>query len=208
MLHCLHLPWVEVWNLHLWWQVMSSEKNVDVIGVEHLSKLLVHLINLHLWAERESLHEEHWVLKSLNIWVVPSFPDYFHNLLESTWDETTVWNDFDWDWSGCVDEECDWTLLAWIGNSKLWDQVAFKVLKIKLLVSGVNVNELRTGVNCWDESKLIGLWSLLFTWLLTGVLTIVIFITFRWYGGNQHSEGFGLICMPCNEAVFIVFIGR
>ena len=77
---------------------MSGEKNVHVVGVEYLSKLLVHLIDLHLWAKRESLYEEHRVLKSLNIWVVPGFPDYFHNLLEGTWDETTVWNNFDWDW--------------------------------------------------------------------------------------------------------------
>jgi len=99
--------------------MVGCEKNVDVIGVEHLGKLLVHLINLHLRAQRESLHKEHRVLKSLNIWVVPSFPDYFHNLLEGTWDETTVWHDFDWDWSRCVDEESDWALLAWIGNGKL-----------------------------------------------------------------------------------------
>ena len=79
--------------------MVSREKNVHVIGIEYLGKLLIHLVDIHFWAQRKSLYEEHRVLKSFHIRIQTCFPDYFHNLLESGWNETTVWNDFDWDGS-------------------------------------------------------------------------------------------------------------
>ena len=94
--------------------MMGSEKDVHVVGVEHLRKLLVHCIKVHFWGERKSFHEEHGVLKFLNIWLVSSFPDYFHDLLEGAWDETTVWNNFARDRGRGVDEESNWALLTWV----------------------------------------------------------------------------------------------
>ena len=93
---------------------MSGEKNVNVVGVEYLGEVLIHLIDLHFWTQRKSLHKEHGVLKSFHIRIQTCFPDYFYNLLESTWNEPTVWYDFDWNWSRCVDKESDWALLAWV----------------------------------------------------------------------------------------------
>lgn len=128
--------------------MMGREENVYIVCVEHLGKLLVHIINFHFWAEWKSLNKEHGVFKSLNIGVTSCFPDDFHNLLESAWNETTVWNNFNWDWSRSVNEESDWALFARVRDSELRDQVAFEILKIELLVSSVDVNEMGTDIDC------------------------------------------------------------
>ena len=97
LLDSLHLTWVEVVHLELRWKMMSREQNVDVVGIEHLRKVLVHQIDIHFRRKRQSLHEEHRVLQSVHIWGVLRLPNHFHNLLEVAGHETAVWYDFYWD---------------------------------------------------------------------------------------------------------------
>lgn len=79
--------------------MMSAEKNVHVISVEHLLELLGKFIDIHLWGERQSLYKEHGVLKFQDIWVLSLVPEDLDWLTEGSWNETTVWGDSDWDWS-------------------------------------------------------------------------------------------------------------
>ena len=41
---------------------MGTEQNIDVISIENLRELLVHVINVHLWLKWKGLDKEHAVL--------------------------------------------------------------------------------------------------------------------------------------------------
>lgn len=139
--------------------MVSGEQNINVIGVEHLGKLLVHFIDLHqsksfewvtylhLWAQWQSLNEEHRILKPGNIRHHLGFPNHLDHLLESTWDESAVRHNLDRDGRRCVHEEGYGALLTRVGDGKLGDQVALKVLETKLLMWRIDVNEVGANID-------------------------------------------------------------
>lgn len=116
LLHHGHLVWIKVRLNNFAWQVMSAEKNVHVVSVENSSKLLVHLIDIHLWWKWQSLDEKHAVLKSSCIWVLLLLPENLNWLTESCWNETTVRLYKNWNWCWSIHEICNWALFAWVSN--------------------------------------------------------------------------------------------
>lgn len=77
---------------------MGTEQNIDVISIENLRELLVHVINVHLWLKWKGLDEEHAVLELGNIRLVVLLPENLDWLGERLWDETAVWLNGDLDW--------------------------------------------------------------------------------------------------------------
>jgi len=72
---------------------MGAEKDVLVISVENLGKLIVHLVNLHLRRKRKGLDKEHAVIQLSNIWIMLFLPEDLDWLGECSWNESTVWLD-------------------------------------------------------------------------------------------------------------------
>lgn len=119
LLHLCHLSWVKSLLIDSARQMMGAEKNVNIVSVKDSGKLLVHLIDIHLWWKRQCLDKEHAVLKSCNIWSILGFPENLDWLGECSWDKSTVWFDQNWNWCRCINKECNWASLTWIRNVEL-----------------------------------------------------------------------------------------
>jgi hypothetical protein len=146
LLHLSHHFWVKLVLVNSASQMMGGEQNVNVVGVEDLVHLLLALLNVHCWGDWQSLDEEHGVLKLDLVWSVFLLPDNLDGLCESCWDETALGNDLHVKRGGGEDMEGNETLLTWVGDLELRNQVTFNVLEVNLL-SWAHVDEVGADVN-------------------------------------------------------------
>ena len=125
---------------------MCAEKNVDIVCIKDLFShaMHVHFFSFHIWAEWQSLHEKHGILKFLNIWMLLIFPGNSDFLHESSWNETIVRTYLNSNIRRSIYEKGNWNTNAWVSNSKTSNKSTLNFLKAKFffIISCRNINKM------------------------------------------------------------------
>ena len=105
LLHLLHLLRVKLSLMHLAWQVVSAEQDVNVVGVEDLLELVLEIVDVHLWTQWQSLDEEHRVLQPRCIRSICGLPCNLNVSAVACGNEAAVGHNLNWDRCTSVNEE-------------------------------------------------------------------------------------------------------